>query len=122
VWADDWPRLLLETGLRPGSRQALTFLFANDDATAGADSAQIVADLSARRPPFVVLPADMDRWLHRQTTGIVELSQNPARAAAYTAGWRRIERYTEGHYQREATVGEVAVYRRVPDVATADVR
>ncbi len=122
VWADDYPRLLLETGLRPGSRQALTFLFANDDATAGADSAQIVADLAARRPAFVVLPADLTGWLRRQTGGIVELSANPGRAAAYTAGWRRIERYTLGHYRREATVGDAAVYRRADPIATADVR
>ncbi len=122
VWADDYPRLLLETGLRPGSRQALTFLFANDDATAAADSAQIVADLAARRPAFVVLPADLDRWLRRQTAGIVELSANPTRAAAYVAGWRRVERYTLGHYRREATVGDAAVYRRSDAVTTADVR
>jgi hypothetical protein len=122
VWADDWPRLMLETGLRPGSRQALTFLFANADDTAFADSAQIVADLSSRRPAFVVLPADLPRWLDRQTSGIVELAQHPARAAAYAAGWRRIERYTLAHYGREAVVDRVAVYRRVdeepPDVAS----
>ena len=117
VWADDWPRLLLETGLRPGSRQALTFLFANDDRTAAADSAQIVADLDARRPAFVALPADLPAWLGRQTGGIVELSANPTRAAAYVAGWRRIERYTLAHYRREATV-----YRRADLLATADVR
>jgi hypothetical protein len=122
VWADDWPRLLLETDRRPGSRQALTFLFANDDATAGADSAQIVADFAARRPAVVVLPADLDRWLRRQTAGIAELSQNPTRAAAYVAGWRRIERYTVAHYRREAVVGADAVYRRDGEVTTADVR
>ncbi len=122
VWADDWPRLLLETDLRPGSRQALTFLFANDDATAGADSAQIVADLSARRPAVVVLPADLDRWLRRQTGGIAELSQNPTRAAAYVAGWRRIERYARAHYRREAVVGDEAVYRRADAIVVADGR
>ena len=122
VWADDWPRLMLETGLRPGSRQALTFLFANDDATAGADSAQIVADLDAGRAAFVVLPADLPRWLRRQTSGIVELSTHPARATAYVAGWRRIERYTLAHYRREAVVGDAAVYRRVDQMSTADVR
>jgi hypothetical protein len=122
VWADDWPRLMLETGLRPGSRQALTFLFANDDATAGADSAQIVADLDDRRPAFIVLPADLPKWLHRQTTGIVELAQHPTRAAAYTAGWRRIERYTLAHYLREAVVGDEAVYRRADPIVTADAR
>ncbi len=122
VWADDYPRLMLETDLRPGSRQALTFLFANDGATAGADSAQLVADLAARRPAFVVLPADLPAWLHRQTNGIVELSANPGRAAAYAAGWRRVERYTLAHYRREATVGDAAVYRRSNNVITADAR
>ena len=122
VWADDWPRLVIETGLRPASRQALTFLFANDDAAAAVDSAQLVADLDRRRPAFVVLPADLPRWLDRQTSGIVELAQRPARAAAYRAGWRRIERYTLAHYRREATVGGDAVYRRVADPAgVADV-
>ena len=122
VWADDYPRLLLETGLRPGARQPLTFLFANDDAAAAADSAQMVADLAARRPAFVVLPADLDLWLGRQTTGIAELAAHPARAAAYVAGWRRIERYTLAHYRREATIGDAAVYRRADSVVTADIR
>ena len=122
VWADNWPRLLLETNLRPGARQPLTFLFADTDAAADADSRQIVADLTATRPAFVVLPADLPAWLHRQTSGIVELSHNPARAAAYTAGWHRIERYTSSHYRREATVGSDAVYRRADDLGVADVR
>ena len=81
-----------------------------------------MADLARRRPAFVVLPADLPAWLHRQTTDIVELAQHPARAAAYTVGWRRIERYTLGHYRREAVVGDLAVYRRADPVVTADAR
>ena len=111
VWADDCPRLLIETGLGDGATQPLTFLFANDDRSAAAGSARIVADLTRRRTTFVLLPADLPAWLDRQTRGIAELAAHPARATAYRAGWHRIERFTLAHYRREATVDGTAVYR-----------
>jgi hypothetical protein len=113
VWKDDWPRLVLETGLRPASRLPFTFLFANYD-NAGLDySAMIIADLQRTKPAYVILPTPLDPWLRWQTN-IVELNSRPVRRANYITGWRRIEQYTQEHYVKESTVGTDAVYRRLP--------
>jgi hypothetical protein len=111
VWVDDWPRLILETGLRPATRLPSTFLFANYD-TAGSDySRMIVADLERTKPAFMVLPASVEQYLAWQTR-IVELSNRPVRRANYIIGWHRIEQYTLDHYVKESVVGNDAVYRR----------
>jgi len=54
VWQDDAPRLLLETGLRPGSRFVLTFLFLNHDNAADGFCKILLDDLEQRRPKYVV--------------------------------------------------------------------
>ena len=44
VWMDAWPRIILETGLKPGARLPFTFLFTNYD-NAGLDySAGMITD------------------------------------------------------------------------------
>ncbi len=112
VWIDDWPRLILETGLRPAARLPFTFLFTNYD-NAGLDySAMIVADLDRTRPAYIILPAHLDEWTQTQIKYIVELNSRPVRRANYITGWHRIEQYTLEHYVKESIVGSNVVYRR----------
>src|SRR5439155_12770816 len=55
VWQDDYPRLLIETGLRPASRVPLTFLFANHDSAPLEYTQVILSDFENRRPRIIVL-------------------------------------------------------------------
>ena len=113
VWMDDWPRLVLETQLRPATRLPFTFLFTNYD-TAGLDySATIIQDFERTKPAFIVLPNQLDDWVQMQIKYIVELNSRPVRRANYIIGWHRIQRYTLDHYVKESIVGGDAVYRRV---------
>ncbi len=120
VWEDLWPRLMLESGLRPGSRWPATFLFANYD-TAGVDYArQIISDFERIKPKYIFLPIQLDRVVKGQVNFLPELMYRPTRAANYAAGWHMIQNYTLAHYDREAIVGsEVAYRRRVDGVVTA---
>jgi hypothetical protein len=112
VWADAWPRVMLETGLSPGGRYPFTFLFANSD-TAGLDySAVLLADFDRLKPKYIALPTPLAPRLEHQTRSILELNQNPIRRANYLAGWRRIEQYTLEHYVFEAESGRQNIYRR----------
>jgi hypothetical protein len=112
VWMDAWPRLVLETGLRPASRLPFTFLFTNYD-TAGLDySDGIIKDFERTRPAYIILPVPLDRRMQNQIDFIPELNRRPIRQANYIAGWRRIEAYTLAHYVKETMVGNDAVYRR----------
>jgi hypothetical protein len=112
VWMDAWPRIVLETGLRPGSRLPFTFLFTNHD-TAGLDySAGMIEDFERIKPAYIILPMPLDRRLQYQIDFIPELNRRPLRRASYLAGWHCIEQYTHNHYEREAIVGNDAVYKR----------
>ena len=114
VWADGWPRLMLETGLHPGARLPFTFLFANYD-TAGLDySATMIADFDRLQPAYIALPMPLAPRLKHQVDAILELNRNPTRAANYLAGWSRIEQYTLDHYTLETVVDQQSVYRRKP--------
>ncbi len=112
VWMDAWPRLVLETGLRPASRLPFTFLFTNYD-NAGLDySKLIIEDFERTKPAYIVLPVPLDRRMQNQIDFIPELNRRPVRQANYIAGWHRIADYTQAHYRKEAMVGNDAVYRR----------
>jgi hypothetical protein len=113
VWMDAWPRLVLETGLRPASRVPFTFLFCNYD-RAGLDySAMILADFEKTHPAYIIIPVPLDHRLQCQIDFIRELSCRPERRASYLAGWHRIQQYALDHCVKEAMVGNDAVYRRV---------
>lgn len=115
VWTDAWPRLALETNLRPGGRLPFTFLFSNYD-NAGLDySADLLADFERIKPAYILLPEPLDRRVQYQLDFIAELMRIPARRRNYAEGWRRIHDYTVAHYKREATVGGEGLYHRRED-------
>jgi hypothetical protein len=117
VWTDSWPRLMLETNLRPGARLAFTFLFANYD-TAGLDySRQMIGDFERIKPKYIFLPVPMDQRIQYQLDFIAELMRRPVRRTNYAAGWHLIQQYTLEHYDREAIVGGEVAYRRKPEGA-----
>jgi hypothetical protein len=114
VWMDAWPRLVLETGLKPASRLPFTFLFTNYDG-AGLDySAGIIADFERTKPAYIILPMPLQQRMQYQIDFIPELYRRPIRQVNYITGWRRIERYTLEHYTKETIIGNDAVYRRRP--------
>ena len=79
VWSDSTSRILLETGLRPGSRCVLTFLFANSDASPLRYSDMILGDFQARSPRFIVLDSDMTHYVQHQSTHVLEYERFPQR-------------------------------------------
>ena len=112
VWMDAWPRLILETNLRPASRLPFTFLFTNYD-TAGLDySAGIIADFERNRPAYIILPLPLDTRLQYQIDFIPELNRLSVRRASYLTGWHRIQQYTLANYDRETVIGNDAIYHR----------
>jgi hypothetical protein len=115
VWIDCWPRLALETNLRPGARLPFTFLFANYD-DAGLDyAAGIIDDFERIKPAYVFLPVPLDKRVQYQLDFVAELMRRPVRRQNYAEGWHRIAAYVQAHYTRQAMVGAEAVYRRNPD-------
>jgi hypothetical protein len=112
VWMDSMARLLLETGLQPGSRIPLTFLFLNDDAAPLEYSAVLIDDFGHRRPKYIVLPKNIDQKLAAETAGAPELARRPLRAMNYRLAWHRIERYVMTNYRSEAVLDRQVVWRR----------
>ncbi|HEX8342555.1 MAG TPA: glycosyltransferase 87 family protein [Tepidisphaeraceae bacterium] len=104
VWMDDYPRLLVETDLRPGSVVPLTFLFANGDTAPLTFSSRILADLRHRSPKYVVLYDDPARFIRFYQTNMAELVAYPARGENFATAWTAIDDYVRRHYTTEANV------------------
>jgi hypothetical protein len=122
VWRDDFPRLLLETGLRPASRVPLTFLFANYDAAPLEYAQMIVQDLARSSPRYVVLPADLDRYVQWHAGNILELERFPQRQRNYVQAWNEIRAFVDSRYVRDRQIGVEQVWRRQAPQAQADLR
>jgi hypothetical protein len=105
-------RTLIETGLRPGSRVPLTFLFMNHDAAPQEYAAMILGDFERLRPEYVVLWTDLDARLAYVTTRSPELAASPRRAENYRLAYRGIEAYVKANYRAEAEIGRETIYRR----------
>jgi hypothetical protein len=112
VWRDDTARLLLETGLRPGSRYPLTFLFANYDKAPLEYGATILADFARTQPKYIMLPAEFERVMAHQGHEILELNRFPVRRENYFKAWHEIRAYVLAHYVWETRLDADDVYRR----------
>jgi len=112
VWQDDYPRLLIETGLRPGSRIPLTFLFANYDQAPLNYARIILEDFGSKKPDFVILPADFDRYVSWHANNILEFERFPVRRTNYVAAWNQIREYVQREYVMDRRIDTEQVWRR----------
>ncbi len=119
VWQDEFPRLLIETNLRPGARMPLTFLYLNYDAAPLDFCRQFLADLRDRAPKYVVLPTDIEAKIQMETTLDPPLVRSPTRAKNYAAAWRAMRQFVSQNYEPETVIGKETVYRR-NDAATME--
>ncbi|MEA2708153.1 MAG: hypothetical protein QOF78_754, partial [Phycisphaerales bacterium] len=111
-WQDWMARTLVETGLQPGSRVPLTFLFMNHDAAPQEFSRMILDDFERLRPKYVFLSTDLGARIDDVTKRSPELRASPARAANYRRAHQDIERYVKINYIAESVVGHETVYVR----------
>jgi hypothetical protein len=114
VWQDWMARTLIETGLEPGSRVPLTFLFMNHDAAPQEFSRMILDDFARLEPEYVVLHTDLEARIADLCLRSPELAASPVRAENYRRAYRAIEAYVKVNYAPEADVGRQTVYRRRP--------
>lgn len=119
IWQDDSARLLLETGLRPGSRHPLTFLFANWDTAPLEYARNMLEDFRTLKPQFIVLDRDLDRYVAHQRRYILELERFPKRGENYTAAWKQIEQFVQSEYRPVARVDRQVIWQRMESSDTA---
>ncbi|MBC7784821.1 MAG: glycosyltransferase family 39 protein [Burkholderiales bacterium] len=112
VWMDDYPRLMVESTLRPGSRVPLTFLFANSDEAPQHFGGMILDDLDERRPEWLVLHRDPERYIHFYRHHMAEVAEIPQRGENFAAAWRRIDGYARSHYMVVERVDNIDILRR----------
>jgi hypothetical protein len=115
VWRDMTSRLLIETGLRPGSRYLLTFLFCNSDDAPQRYWSEMKADFDRDRPRWMVLPRDLRWYLDDTTAMVAELERLPQRRSNYLRAWGELEGYVHHHYRLVATLQRETVWERRPD-------
>jgi hypothetical protein len=111
VVGDGIERLLMETGLRCGSRYAHLFYFANHDAAPLEFSERFLDDLDRNGPRWAVFETDRARHRHRQADDLPMYLNRPARRAGFLAAWDQIDAYVDAHYTEVARVDGVSIYR-----------
>lgn len=114
VWMDDYPRLMVETGLRPGSRVPLVFLFGNSDVAPIRFSQMIQNDFQHHPPDWVVLYQDPEKFIEFYSTGMAEMSASPVRRNNFARAWMSIDLYVRKNYSKVATIAGMDIYRK-PD-------
>ncbi|HWP39647.1 MAG TPA: hypothetical protein VNL70_01890, partial [Tepidisphaeraceae bacterium] len=112
VWQDSMPRLLLETGLQPGARFPLMFIFGNHDSAAVQYTPLLLSDFEQRHPRYIILPTDVEAKLRVETTQCLHLLRSPVRAENFRHAWRQIATYVADHYTPEAQIGHETIWRR----------
>jgi hypothetical protein len=112
VWQDSMPRLLLETGLRPGARYPIMFIFGNHDTAALEYTPLLLGDFEQRRPHYIILPTDVEAKLRVETSQCLHLMRSPVRAENFRHAWRQIEQYVKDRYTPEAQIGQETIWRR----------
>jgi len=112
AWQDDATRLLIETGLKGGSRYPLTFLFANYDVAPLEYSDQILRDFEQNQTKYVVLRADLHQYVDHQCQSILELERFPKRQQNFRQAWGHIAQYVHANYTVEATIGREQIWKR----------
>jgi hypothetical protein len=112
VWQDEMPRLLLETGLRPGSRFPLMFLLGNHDTAPLEYLPPLLADLERRQPKFIILPTNLDAEIESETTRCAHLLRSPVRARNFAWAWRELDGYVRRNYVPEVRIRWETIWRR----------
>jgi hypothetical protein len=115
VWRDQTVDLLLGTDLRSASRIQLTFIFMNSDTSPQRFAGILLDDLNTSRPPYVVLPADVEGDIRLHTTGILELARIPLRRDNFARAWRDIHRWVMDRYEPVTTIGRETIWQRRRD-------
>ncbi len=110
VWMDYMPRVLIETGLKPGSRYTSVFLWANDDDAPQRICREILGDFQSRRPRFIVLPTDLDGYAQWYVSNLRDLSLSPTRRANFLTAWSDLSDWVRMHYKPAAQVSHQTVY------------
>src|SRR5262249_7458996 len=104
IYFDQFPRVCFETGLKPGARYPHLFYMVNYDEAPYDVVTNLLADFEDRQPRYIVIRADIDRWLRWHSKGLPMLSERPERLANYIAAWGQIRAYVEKKYTAEAKV------------------
>jgi Dolichyl-phosphate-mannose-protein mannosyltransferase len=112
VWDENASRLLLETNLQAGARCVLTFLFANTDDSPTIFSQQILGDLTATRPKYIVLKTQLDNWVYYESRNIWDIQARPMRRVNYERAWRNIDAYVTQNYVPVARMDKDTIWER----------
>lgn len=112
VWVDDYPRLMVETDLRPGARVPLVFLFGNSDSAPIRFSQMILRDFRDHPPDWVVLYEDPKKFIDFYSTGMAEMSASPARRDNFARAWMSIDEYVRKRYLKVTTIAGMDMYRK----------
>ena len=95
----------------------LTFLFANSDQSPLRYTDMILGDFRAAPPRFIVLDADMPKYVEHQATHVLEYERFPKRQENFRIAWSRIEAFVKQNYVIDATIADQNVWRLRDDAA-----
>jgi hypothetical protein len=118
IYTDEYPRIIMETGLDYGARYGTLFYFVNHDDAPKEYGDQLIADLEHRQPKYIVLAQNREEVKQHELT-LTMLRLRPRRLAGFLATWNEYENYVKVNYDPIMVANEAILYVRKADAGTA---
>ncbi len=113
VWIDDYPRMMVESDLKPASRVPLTFLFGNSDEAPLHFGKMIMDDFQKTPPEWLVMFEDVEKYIKFYHNHMVEIAAYPKRGENFGKAWRDIDAYGKANYVVVQKIDKVSIMRQV---------
>ena len=106
------PACLLETNLQSGCALCADVSLRQHRRFAHIFSQQILADLTASRPKYIVLKIRLDSWVDYESRNIWDIEDRPMRRVNYVRAWKNISAYVKQNYVPIAHMDKDTIWER----------
>ncbi len=121
IFVDQTGRVLLETGLNPGTRFSIFYYWFNYDDAPQDYCRGMIRDFQQREPKYIAVGHDADKSLDHMADDPI-MKYRPVRQQNARLAWKEFRDYLAAHYQFETRVGENDLYRRRDTTASANIQ
>jgi len=121
IFVDQTGRVLLETGLNPGTRYGIFYYWFNYDDAPQDYCHGMLRDFQQRQPKYIAVGHNADKSLDYMSDDPI-MKYRPLRQHNARLAWKEFRDYLAAHYQFETQIGENDLFRRRDRIVSASVQ
>jgi Dolichyl-phosphate-mannose-protein mannosyltransferase len=120
IFVDQTGRVLLETGLNPGTRFSIFYYWYNYDDAPQDYCNGMIRDFQQREPKYIAVGHDADKSLDHMADDPI-MKYRPVRERNAQLAWKEFRDYLAAHYQFETQIGKNDLFRRRDTTSSANI-